>query len=81
MLVPSQLFYERTKKKSVYNIQPISNIPSIISRGILSYNRAAAMRHVTIAMVDVQSRRDNVKFRKATLFIHMRMPVLTRAIQ
>ena len=60
MLVPSQLFYERTKKKSVYNIQPISNIPSIISRGILSYNRAAAMRHVTIAMVDVQSRRDNV---------------------
>lgn len=60
MLVPSQLFYERTKKKSVYNIQPISNIPSIISRGILSYNRAAAMRHVTIVMVDVQSRRDNV---------------------
>lgn len=60
MLAPSRQFYGRTHRNSIYNIQPISNIPSVISQGILSYNRAVALDHVSIAMSDVQSRRDNV---------------------
>ena len=60
MLAPSKLFFERTQKNSIYNIQPISNIFSVVSHGILSYNRAAKMAHKSIAMSDVQSRRDNV---------------------
>jgi len=57
---PSELFFERTKKRSIYNIQPISNIPSIIRQGVLSYKCVTAMKHTSIAMEDVQSRRDNV---------------------
>lgn len=60
MAVPSKLFFDRTHRRSVYNIQPIGNIPSVILHGILSYNRAAALEHESIAITDVQSRRDNV---------------------
>ena len=60
MLAPSRQFYDRTHRKSIYNIQPISNIPSVISQGILSYNRAVVLEHVSIAMSDVQNRRDDV---------------------
>ena len=60
MLAPSRQFYDRTHRKSIYNIQPISNIPSVISQGILSYNRAVVLEHVSIAMSDVQNRRNDV---------------------
>lgn len=60
MPTPSGLFYERTQRKSIYNIQPIANIPSVIRHGLLSYNRAVKMEHQSIAMSDVQNRRDNV---------------------
>lgn len=53
MAVPSQLFYRKTKKQSVYNIQAISNIPSVIRNGILSYNLVNKMTHVSIAMSEV----------------------------
>lgn len=59
MAVPSQLFYRKTKKQSVYNIQAISNIPSVIRNGILSYNLVNKMIHVSIAMSEVQNKRDN----------------------
>ncbi|HCS68000.1 MAG TPA: DUF4433 domain-containing protein [Oribacterium sp.] len=60
MTTPSDIFFDRTHKRSVYNIQPLENIPSVIRYGILSYNRAAEMRHESIAMPEVQSRRDSV---------------------
>ena len=60
MAVPSKLFFDRAHRRSVYNIQPIGNIPSVILHGILSYNRATALEHESIAMTDVQSRRNNV---------------------
>lgn len=56
MAVPSQLFYRKTKKQSVYNIQVISNIPSVIRNGILSYNLVNKMTHVSIAMSEVQNK-------------------------
>ena len=60
MNAPSKLFFERTHKKSVYNIQPIGNMPSIIAYGILSYERTVAMKHDSIAMAEVQNRRSDV---------------------
>ena len=36
MPIPSKLFFDKTHKKSVYNIQSISNIPSVIRHGLLS---------------------------------------------
>ena len=60
MIKPSSMFFERTKKRSVYNIQPIQNIPSVMEYGILSYKQAEKLRHESIAMKDVQIRRDKV---------------------
>ena len=60
MAVPSNLFFDRTHRRSVYNIQPIVNIPSVILHGILSYNRAAALEHESNALTDVQSPREKV---------------------
>ncbi len=60
MSTPSELFFAKVGRKSVYNIQPINNIPSVIRYGILSYNRAQELNHESIAMVDVQSRRENI---------------------
>ena len=60
MLTPSKMFFDRVQKQSVYNIQPIENIPSVIHYGTLSYNRVAEMKHESIAMSEVQNRRDSV---------------------
>lgn len=50
MSTPSELFFAKVGRKSVYNIQPINNIPSVIRYGILSYNRAQELNHESIAM-------------------------------
>ncbi len=60
MVTPSKLLFDRAHRKSVYNIQPISNVPSVIEHGILSYQRAEALQHESIAMQDVQSKRADV---------------------
>ena len=57
---PSRVFYDKTRRKSVFNIQPICNIPSVIENGILSYNRAQEIRHASVAMADVQRRRNDI---------------------
>lgn len=61
MATPSELFFEKTQRKSVYNIQPIGNIPSVICHGLLSYNRVAKIDHESIAMPDVQRKRNNIQ--------------------
>ena len=57
---PSELFKELTAKTGLYNIQAIDNIPSIIERGLLSHERAGDTDHTSIAMEDVQQRRNTV---------------------
>ena len=57
----SEIFVERTKQTGLYNIQAIDNIPSIMQRGLLSNERAQRVTHTSIAMNEVQERRDNVK--------------------
>ena len=39
-------------------IMPIANLSSVLAHGILSYERAARLRHESVAMQPVQDRRD-----------------------
>jgi len=56
----SDIFTNRTGHKYVYNITAIDNIPSIVENGILCYDAVRKLPHSSIAMNDVQARRDRV---------------------
>lgn len=61
LLRPSEQFYKRTGKENLYNIMPIENIKSVISNGILCFDKAAVLKeHKSIAMNDVQQRRSGI---------------------
>lgn len=49
-----------TGKTGLYNIMPFRNISSVLSLGILSNFLAEKLPHVSVAMNEVQSRRDKV---------------------
>lgn len=57
----SDRFEEITHQTGLYNIQPINNIPSIMKRGLLSNERARKINHISIAMNEVQDRRDLIR--------------------
>ena len=58
---PSELFVTITNQTGLYNIQAIENIPSIMRRGLLSNERASRITHKSIAMNEVQERRDKIR--------------------
>ena len=58
---PSERFTEITGQTGLYNIQAIDNVPSIMQRGLLSNERASRINHVSIAMNEVQARRELVR--------------------
>lgn len=49
------------RSKNFYNIMPIDNIPSVIEHGILSFNKTRSLPHQSIALSDVQNRREKVQ--------------------
>lgn len=53
-------YYDLTKHKNFYNIMPIENISSVIENGILSFENVKAKNHSSIALNEVQNRRDGV---------------------
>jgi appr-1-p processing protein len=57
----SDKFTEITKHTGLYNIQAISNIRSIMEKGILSNEKAMGIFHKSIALNEVQARRDIVQ--------------------
>jgi hypothetical protein len=64
-------------------IMPISNVPSILAHGILSYERAARLPHHSVAMQGIQDRRDQKQVpggqrlhQYANLYFHARNPML-----
>lgn len=64
-------------------IMPITNMPSVLANGILSYERAARLRHASVAMQPVQDRRDQTRVPQglrlhqyANLYFHARNPML-----
>ena len=62
---------------------PIENIPSVMEHGILSNERAAKLPHRSVAMSEVQERRDKTQVpgglrlhQYANLYFHARNPML-----
>ncbi|MBL8635928.1 MAG: DUF4433 domain-containing protein [Myxococcales bacterium] len=64
-------------------IMPLRNIPSVLEHGILSYEQAAKLSHASVAMEEVQERRDQKRVpnglrlhQYANLYFHARNPML-----
>ena len=82
---PSERFTAITKQTGLYNIQAINNIPSIMRRGLLSNEKASRITHISIAMDEVQVRRDLVRIpnglklhQYANLYFDPKNPMLSR---
>lgn len=64
-------------------IMPLENIPSVLKLGILSHERASKLQHGSVAMQEIQERRDQkhvpggLKLHQyANLYFHARNPML-----
>jgi hypothetical protein len=64
-------------------IMPIANVPSVMQHGILSYEQAAKLRHHSVAMGEIQDRRDKVHVpgglrlhQYANIYFHARNPMM-----
>lgn len=71
----------------LHSIMPMVNIGSVIAHGILSYERAAAQAHASVAMQPVQDLRDQkvvpggLKLHQyANLYFHARNPMLFKRL-
>lgn len=80
---PSEMFKRKTNKTGLYNIMPLNNVPSVLQYGILSYHQAERIIHQSVAMPDIQSRRDDVTIPNglklheyANLYFDARNPML-----
>ena len=78
-----ELFRKHSKHNGFHNIMPISNIPSVIQHGILSNELAAQYAHKSVAMNEVQQRRDKVQIpnglalhQYANLYFDARNPMM-----
>ena len=64
-------------------IMPIANVPSVMKSGILSYEQATKLAHHSVAMTEIQDRRDKVQVpgglrlhQYANLYFHARNPMM-----
>ena len=80
---PSELFTKITNQTGLYNIQAIDNIQSIMQRGLLSNEKASRIKHKSIAMQEIQDRREMVMIpngmslhKYANLYFDPRNPML-----
>jgi len=71
--------------KEFQNIMPIVNVPSVLARGILSYDSVAELEHSSIALHDVQERRERTRIpgglrlhQYANVYFHARNPMMSR---
>lgn len=81
----SDRFTEITGQTGIYNIQAINNIPSIMQKGLLSNEKASRIEHISIAMNEVQVRRELVQVpnglklhQYVNLYFDPRNPMLSR---
>ena len=77
------LLYEICKRRCLFNITLIDNIPSIIQYGILCYNEVVSIPHQSIALADVQDRRETISIPNglrlhdyANLYFNPRNPMM-----
>lgn len=68
-------------------IMPIANVASVMSHGILSYERASRLQHRSVAMQPVQDRRDQTRVPQglrlhqyANPYFHARNPMLFKRL-
>lgn len=68
-------------------IMPMANVASVLTHGILSYERAAALAHASVALQPVQDRRDQKVVpgglrlhQYANLYFHARNPMLFKRL-
>jgi hypothetical protein len=68
-------------------IMPIDNLPSVVQHGILSHERAAKLKHHSVAMQPVQDKRDQKQVpgglrlhQYANLYFHARNPMLYKRL-
>jgi hypothetical protein len=71
--------------KEFQNITLITNVPSILKHGIVSYVEAAKLPHLSVALQDVQDKRDAKKVpgglalhEYANVYFHARNPMMSR---
>jgi hypothetical protein len=69
--------------KEFHCIMPVANIPSVLKYGILSHERAARLTHQSVAMAQIQDRRDKKQVPRglklhqyANLYFHARNPMM-----
>jgi hypothetical protein len=68
-------------------IMPLANLGSVLTHGILSYERASKLQHCSVAMQPVQDRRDRKQVpgglrlhQYANLYFHARNPMLFKRL-
>jgi hypothetical protein len=73
------------KLKEFQNITLISNVPSILKHGIVSYVEAAKLPHGSVALQEVQDKRDAKRVpgglalhEYANVYFHARNPMMSR---
>lgn len=73
----------RSDLLELHYIAPISNVPSILDKGILCYRAAQAIAHISVAMTEIQDRRSPKTVpggmplhEYVNLYIHARNPML-----
>ena len=71
------------KIREFHCIMPVANVASVLEHGLLSYDRASKLGHRSIAMPEIQDRRDQVQVpgglrlhRYANLYLNARNPML-----
>lgn len=67
------------------NITPLVNIPSILQNGILSHAQASKLPHHSVALQEVQDKRDKIQIpgglalhEYANVYFHARNPMMSR---
>lgn len=72
-----------TRVTELHCIMPVDNIPSVIEHGILSNEMAAKLKHQSVAMQEVQDKRDKKQIpgglklhQYANLYFHARNPMM-----
>ncbi len=81
----AEIYYQRTGRNGLYNITAINNLPSIMKHGILSFEAARRVPHISVALQEVQDRRDKktvpngLKLHQyANLYFDARNPMMYR---
>lgn len=79
----SEEYLIKTGRRFLHSIMPIQNVPSVIRSGILCHELADHIEHKSIAMSEVQSRRDRICVPKGmnlhqyvNLYLDSRNPML-----